>query len=95
MVRGCWEFWEATVMATDDFFRVRLDSMIDIDGEVQADWATTHLSRSPGFESMSVQLLLVDLAQRRHRQLRDDFDHARNLVFGQYAAQKRLHSLGL
>jgi transposase, IS5 family len=27
---GSWEFWSAHPMATDDFFRARLDSMIDM-----------------------------------------------------------------
>jgi IS5 family transposase len=27
---GSWEFWRAQLMATDDFFRARLDSMIDM-----------------------------------------------------------------
>ena len=49
---GSWEFWRAQAMATDDFFRARLDSMIDLHHPLvvlatRMPWAAIEASLAP------------------------------------------------
>jgi transposase, IS5 family len=49
---GSWEFWRAQAIATDDFFRARLDSMIDMRHPLavlatRMPWAAIEAALSP------------------------------------------------
>lgn len=54
MTFGSWEFWKAPPMPTDDFFRARLDSMIDMRHPLavlatRMPWAEIEAALAPAF----------------------------------------------
>jgi hypothetical protein len=53
---GSWEFWRAQAMATDDFFRVRLDSMIDMRHSLAV--LATRMPWAPEFDTKRCKLLI-------------------------------------